>query len=120
MTDTQVTRLVEITTQASQVQISDYIHGLPIKDIQPANDEGTVLRIKAYDGLSGVDMHVTANQPVTIIRYVPVADDECVVCGRPRKYKDMCPAHYQAARRAARSVPGPGQNSTDVPIPFEE
>lgn len=112
-----VVRHAHMLVLAEYVREGDMLFDLPV--LSNLITRGQIVKISGYLGEEGFLLEVSKTVLLPITRLVPVMKGQCKVCGNDAKYRDLCAAHYQAQRRAARSVPQAGQNTSDTPLPLE-
>lgn len=117
----RIYRWEDLLIPAFEVEANDKMLGLSVHRSQKETNWIWEIAARGRDERGrevGVHIKVTDFHLVPVSRQVPVMRGECRICGREAKYRDLCAAHYQAQRRAARSVPGPGDDFHNVELPF--
>lgn len=105
-------RLTEVTVPVQLVQEGDLLFDIPVRHSEPESDFIWLLDAFTDDEEAGIRLLITNNRPVSVKRWLPLEEGQCIDCGRkPVKYaaRRQCSACYQREHRAARKQHTPEQ-----------
>lgn len=96
-------RKTTVTMPVQLVQEKDLLFEMPVRHSEPQSD--FIWRLEAHtdDEEAGILLQMTINHPITVQRWLPLNEDQCIDCGREGiKYaaRHQCSACYQREQRA--------------------
>lgn len=96
-------RKTTVTMPVQLVQENDLLFEIPVRHSEPQSDY--IWRLDAYtdDEEAGIMLQMTLNRPITVQRWLPLNENQCIDCGREGiKYaaRHQCSACYQREQRA--------------------
>lgn len=104
-------RLTTCTMPVQLVKQGDLLFDIPVRYSEPYSDYIWQLDAHTDDEEAGIRLQMTINRPVTVKRWLPLNEDQCIDCGREGiKYaaRHQCSACYQRDQRAKQ----PGKRQT--------
>lgn len=104
-------RKTTLTMPVQLVKEDDLLFEIPVRHSEPHSDWIWSLDAFTDDEEAGIKLLMTINRPITVQRWLPLNEDQCIDCGREGiKYaaRHQCSACYQRDQRAAKQ---PGKRS---------